>query len=371
MSKISNFNSFRYQRDLSKPVSKSQIEVIDELVAESRKLDFDINEGLLDDVTTGLSKFFLGDLSSASQIDKLREALLSAEIEYYDELADLQDKLSDLKGKDTAEKEIEFTSTSMEELTKAFKMRKKKLTDEIYKIIRGNKRLTDYYETGRAEDEYRLAQARYEVAKTKASNAEAVRKAKEAMEKAKAEAEKAKEEFKDEVESKEEKNKSKGKEGKKIEPINPEDEKKVINSKKASSLIDRKRELRKEIADLKADLENLLEKFHKKMSIKPESINQKMIDGVQREALEIAANLDSREGLLDLYSSMGRSPKEIEKILKGGSEVARISAKINQVISNPEKEIKGGGIKKEVSETFGKGKITPTKVKGLINKISK
>ncbi len=370
MSKISNFNSFRYQRDLSQPVSKEQIESIDELVAESRKLDFDINEGLLDDVTTGLSKFFLGDLSSASQIDKLREALLSAEIEYYDELADLHDKLSDLKGKDTAEKEIEFTSTSIDELTKAFKLRKKKLTDEIYKMIRGNRRLTDYYETGRAEDEYRLAQAKYEVAKNKAGNAEAVRKAKEAMEKAKAEAEKAKEEFKDEVETKEEKEKSKGG-GKKIEPINPEDEKKVINSKKASSLIDRKRELRKEIADLKADLENMLEKFHKKMSVKPESINQKMIDQVQREALEIAANLDSREGLLELYSSMGRSPKEIEKMLKGGSEVAKISSKINQAISNPEKSIKGGGIKKEVSETFGKGKITPSKVKGLINKISK
>jgi hypothetical protein len=366
MNRIGNFNQFRYQRDLSNPVSEKQMEIIDELVSESKKLDYDINESFLDDIKTGLSKFFLGDLSGASQIDKLREALLSSEIEYYDELAELKDKLEDLKDQKSTDKEIQFTTESIGELTKAFKIRKNKLMNEINRIIRGNKRLTDYYETGRMEDEYRLAQAKYEVAKNKSDNAEMIRKAKEEMEKAKMEAEKAKSEFEEEIESGKKETKKKN-----IELIDPEEEKKIIASKKVSSIIERKRELRKEIADLKADLENLLEKFHKKMITKSDSITQKMIENVQRQAIEIAVNIDSRESLLSLYSSMGKSEKEIEKIVKGGSQMSKISSKINQAINNPESNLNVGSLKKEVTEAFGKGKVSPSRIKGLINKISK
>lgn len=366
MNRVGNFNQFRYQRDLSKPVSESQIEIINELVSESKKLDLNLDESFLDDIKTGLSKFFLGDLSSASQIDKLREALLSSEIEYYDELADLKDKLSNLKDQKSTDKEIQFTTESIDELTKAFKIRKRKLMNEIERIIRGNKRLTDYYETGRMEDEYRLAQAKYEVAKNKSDNAEMIRKAKEEMERAKMEAEKAKEEFEEEIEAGKKESKKP-----KVKNIDPEEEKKIIASKKVSSIIERKRELRKEIADLKADLENLLEKFHKKMTTKSDSITQKMIENVQRQAMEIAANIDSREGLLSLYSSMGKSEKEIEKVVKGGSQMSKISSKINQAINSPESESNTVGLKKEVTEVFGKGKVIPSKIKGLINKISK
>jgi hypothetical protein len=147
-------------------------------------------------------------------------------------------------------------------------------------------------------------------------------------------------------------------------PVTTEEEKKVVSSKKASTIIDRKKELRKEIADLKAELESILESFYKKINRSPEKVNKQMIDKVQSKALEVSTYLDSRENLLDEYIRMGASEKEIQKSL---SSLSKISSNINKAIASGSDV--NTGSKKMIADAF-KGKVTASKIKGLINDIN-
>ena len=392
MRKVKGFHEFRFIKDLSKPVSESQIERVNELLSES-SLNIDVNEGFLDDIKTGLSKFFLGDLSGASIIDKLRSAILEAEIEYDEESAELVDQIEKLKeepgtDKKSIEKELDLKNKAMEELTKGFKIRKRKLMDEVERVIGGSKRLREYFEAGRAQDEYRLAQMRYEEAKKRADDQEKIRKAKAELEAAKKEAEAAKEELEKDMKGKKDDSEDSGESGAKgpdgpsgpeggeggpskgpnsptsMTPVTTEEEKKVVSSKKASTIIDRKKELRKEIADLKAELESILESFYKKINRSPEKVNKQMIDKVQAKALEISTYLDSRENLLDEYIRMGSSEREIQKSL---SSLSKISSNINKAIASGSDV--NTGSKKMIADAF-KGKVTASKIKGLINDIN-
>jgi hypothetical protein len=392
MRKVKGFHEFRFIKDLSKPVSESQIERVNELLSES-SLNIDVNEGFLDDIKTGLSKFFLGDLSGASIIDKLRSAILEAEIEYDEESAELADQIEKLKeepgtDKNSIEKELDLKNKAMEELTKGFKIRKRKLMDEVERVIGGSKRLREYFEAGRAQDEYRLAQMRYEEAKKRADDQEKIRKAKAELEAAKKEAEAAKEELEKDMKGKKDDSEDSGESGAKgpdgpsgpeggeggpskgpnsptsMTPVTTEEEKKVVSSKKASTIIDRKKELRKEIADLKAELESILESFYKKINRSPEKVNKQMIDKVQAKALEVSTYLDSRENLLDEYIRMGASEKEIQKSL---SSLSKISSNINKAIASGSDV--NTGSKKMIADAF-KGKVTASKIKGLINDIN-
>jgi len=392
MRKVKGFHEFRFIKDLSKPVSESQIERVNELLSES-SLNIDVNEGFLDDIKTGLSKFFLGDLSGASIIDKLRSAILEAEIEYDEESAELADQIEKLKeepgtDKKGIEKEIDLKNKAMEELTKGFKIRKRKLMDEVERVIGGSKRLREYFEAGRAQDEYRLAQMRYEEAKKRADDQEKIRKAKAELEAAKKEAEAAKEELEKDMKGKKGDSGEEGESGAKgpedpsgpeggeggsskgpssptsMTPVTTEEEKKVVSSKKASTIIDRKKELRKEIADLKAELESILESFYKKINRSPEKVNKQMIDKVQSKALEVSTYLDSRENLLDEYIRMGASEREIQKSL---SSLSKISSNINKAIASGSDV--NTGSKKMIADAF-KGKVTASKIKGLINDIN-
>jgi DNA repair exonuclease SbcCD ATPase subunit len=395
MRKVKGFHEFRFIKDLSKPVSESQIERVNELLSES-SLNIDVNEGFLDDIKTGLSKFFLGDLSGASIIDKLRSAILEAEIEYDEESAELADQIEKLKeepgtDKKSIEKEIDLKNKAMEELTKGFKIRKRKLMDEVERVIGGSKRLREYFEAGRAQDEYRLAQMRYEEAKKRADDQEKIRKAKAELEAAKKEAEAAKEELEKDMKGKRGDSGEDGESGEggtkgpegpsgpeggeddpskgpssptSMTPVTTEEEKKVVSSKKASTIIDRKKELRKEIADLKAELESILESFYKKINRSPEKVNKQMIDKVQAKALEVSTYLDSRENLLDEYIRMGSSEREIQKSL---SSLSKISSNINKAIASGSDV--NTGSKKMIADAF-KGKVTASKIKGLINDIN-
>ena len=100
------------------------------------------------------------------------------------------------------------------------------------------------------------------------------------------------------------------------------------------------------------------------MNRAPEKISQSMIDKVQTKALEVSTYLDSRENILNEYIRMGKSEREIQKNL---SSLSKISSDINKAIISGSDTSTGS--KKLVSAAFT-GKVTASKIKGLINDIN-
>jgi hypothetical protein len=146
------------------------------------------------------------------------------------------------------------------------------------------------------------------------------------------------------------------------------EEKKIVSSRKASTIIQHKKDLAIEIADLKYDLEEFLEKVRKKIAKDPKAISQKVMDKMQMDALEIASNLDSKQNLLDLYKTMGKTQSEIAKTSAKESKITEISNRINQAIADGNDS--SSGTKKTISDAFGEG-INMEKLQKAIQEISK
>ena len=126
---------------------------------------------------------------------------------------------------------------------------------------------------------------------------------------------------------KEDQQKPSGKSG-----IDSEREGKIIKSGKPKSIIQRKKDIGVEIANLKADLEEVLDKARKKI-IKGQA-SENTIKKFQRDAIEIAAILDSKINLLNLYKEMGKNEEEVRRNESKSSKIKDLTNKINQATSS-------------------------------------
>ena len=396
MQKLLKFSSFRTNKELLETTNPDIVNETESLKSESQILD----EGILDigGLLSKASSAIFGSFSRAGQVDELRKVILTAEIaivqdgyELEDELDKLRDDLSaakkskdDSKIKSLSDK-ITLKSKEQQEMLAAHKAKIRRAEDVLDKVVAKSERLKKYYEAGRSEDLFDLAQIKYKMAKDRSESSEKIFRAKEEMDSAKKEAEAASREKKEmldkeksdkEKSPKEDPKKSGGESKTEVEAPKPRkrkkadssEEKKIVSSRKASTIIQHKKDLAIEIADLKYDLEEFLEKVRKKIAKDPKAISQKVMDRMQMDALEIASNLDSKQNLLDLYKTMGKTQSEIAKTSAKESKITEISNRINQAIADGNDS--SSGTKKTISDAFREG-ISMEKLQKAIQEISK
>jgi len=396
MQKLLNFSSFQTNKELLETTNPDIVNETESLKSESQILD----EGILDigGLLSKASSAIFGSFSRAGQVDELRKVILTAEIaivqdgyELEDELDKLRDDLSaakkskdDAKIKSLSDK-ITLKSKEQQEMLAAHKAKIRRAEDVLDKVVAKSERLKKYYEAGRSEDLFDLAQIKYKMAKDRSESSEKIFRAKEEMDSAKKEAEAASREKKEMLDKeksdkkeapKEEPKKSGGESKTEVEAPKPRkrkkadssEEKKIVSSRKASTIIQHKKDLAIEIADLKYDLEEFLEKVRKKIAKDPKAISQKVMDKMQMDALEIASNLDSKQNLLDLYKTMGKTQSEIAKTSAKESKITEISNRINQAIADGNDS--SSGTKKTISDAFREG-ISMEKLQKAIQEISK
>jgi hypothetical protein len=396
MQKLLKFSSFQTNKELLETTNPDIVNETESLKSESQILD----EGILDigGLLSKASSAIFGSFSRAGQVDELRKVILTAEIaivqdgyELEDELDKLRDDLSaakkskdDAKIKSLSDK-ITLKSKEQQEMLAAHKAKIRRAEDVLDKVVAKSERLKKYYEAGRSEDLFDLAQIKYKMAKDRSESSEKIFRAKEEMDSAKKEAEAASREKKEmldkeksdkEKSPKEDPKKSGGESKTEVEAPKPRkrkkadssEEKKIVSSRKASTIIQHKKDLAIEIADLKYDLEEFLEKVRKKIAKDPKAISQKVMDRMQMDALEIASNLDSKQNLLDLYKTMGKTQSEIAKTSAKESKITEISNRINQAIADGNDS--SSGTKKTISDAFREG-ISMEKLQKAIQEISK
>jgi hypothetical protein len=396
MQKLLKFSSFQTNKELLETTNPDIVNETESLKSESQILD----EGILDigGLLSKASSAIFGSFSRAGQVDELRKVILTAEIaivqdgyELEDELDKLRDDLSaakkskdDAKIKSLSDK-ITLKSKEQQEMLAAHKAKIRRAEDVLDKVVAKSERLKKYYEAGRSEDLFDLAQIKYKMAKDRSESSEKIFRAKEEMDSAKKEAEAASREKKEmldkeksdkEKSPKEDPKKSGGESKTEVEApksrkrkkADSSEEKKIVSSRKASTIIQHKKDLAIEIADLKYDLEEFLEKVRKKIAKDPKAISQKVMDRMQMDALEIASNLDSKQNLLDLYKTMGKTQSEIAKTSAKESKITEISNRINQAIADGNDS--SSGTKKTISDAFREG-ISMEKLQKAIQEISK
>jgi hypothetical protein len=339
MSRFAKFSEFKNIKPLLEKANSEDMIEVNYIISELDN-DNNLDEGFLDDLKTGASKILFGSFSKAGMIDDLRKKLLDLEIKYYDTkfaLSDEIDSLEDDLAKASSEKnesmasalkkQIDAKNQEKTALVGSHKSNVKRVYDLLDKLITKSSRLREYWETTRAEDEYKLEQAKYQVLKNRSADVERLSKQKLEIEKAKKEAEDAAEKFKEELakgSKKGSKPKSSG--------IDPEKEGDIIKSGKPKSIIQRKKDLGVEIANLKADLEEVLAKARKKI-LKGQA-SENTIKKFQRDAIEIAAVLDSKINLLSLYKEMGKSEEEVRRNASKSSKIKDLTDKINKATSS-------------------------------------
>ena len=342
MSRFAKFSEFKNIKPLLEKANSEDMIEVNYIISE---LDNDsiLEEGFLDDLKTGASKILFGSFSKAGMIDDLRKKFLDLDIKFYDtkfELSDEIDNLEDELAKASKEKNESMASALKKQLDAknqektalvgSHKSNVKRVYDLLDKLITKSSRLREYWETTRAEDEYKLEQAKYQVLKNRSADAERLSKQKLEIEKAKKDAEDAAEKFKAEL-SKSSKKEDKG-DKPKSSGIDSEREGKIIKSGKPKSIIQRKKDIGIEIANLKADLEEVLEKARKKI-IKGQA-SENIIKKFQRDAIEIAVILDSKINLLNLYKEMGKNEEEIRRNASKSSKIKDLTDKINKATSS-------------------------------------
>lgn len=372
MSRFVNFTGFKNIKPLlEKADSKDMVEV--NYIISELDQDSTLDEGFLDDLKTGASKLLFGSFSKAGMVDDLRKKLLDLEIKYFDtkfelsdEIGNLEDDLSQaMKEKNetmisSLKKQLEAKNQEKSALEGSHKSNVRRVHELLDKLITKSSRIREYWETGRAEDEYKLEQAKYQVLKNRSASAERLAKQKIELEKAKKEAEHAADKFKDDL-SKVSKTEKKPKKN----TIDAEKEKKTISGGKPKSIIQRKKDLGIEIANLKADLEEILDKARKKV-IKGQA-SEKSMEKFHRDAIEIASVLDSKINLLNLYKEMGKNEEEIRKNSARSSKIKELTNKINQATSSGSGT--PGAVQKSVHGAFS-GKTNSSKIDKAISDLA-
>jgi hypothetical protein len=379
MKNIPSFNDFKKYESLLERANKDLYNELNSL--EGAEPQHTVNEGMfLDSIKNSISKFFLGSLSRVGMIDKARKLLVDLEIdaiekrfdfeESVDKLESQIDALSSINDKDRINaliRDRESKAREFEAFLKSHSTKVKKAKEFIQKAIESNPRRREYYEVGRSEDEVALAELEYKLAKEKADDSE-IKKYEEKIKAKKQEAEEKAHDLKDKMDDQDKK--SEESEGKKDLSLDPEKEKKKYSSRKAKDIIERKRQLEKDIADLRAEIERKLTAFEKKVKSLGDKLTTKYTDTVKYDLLELSSALDSKTNLLKILRGLGKSETEIQSKLSKEQEFTKLANLINQGITDGEDA--NSGTKKIISSVFitPGGKIDSGKIRNAKDKLN-
>ena len=378
MKNLPSFNDFKKYEHL---IETSSFELREEFNSlEFANPNHTVNEGAFGDyIKNSLSKFFLGSLSHVGMIDKARKILVDLEIdgiekraafeESVDALESQIDGLSSINDKEritALERDRDSKIKEFETFLKTNSLKIKKAKDFINKAIDNNTRRREYYEAGRADDEIALAELEYQMAKNKA-DADEIRRFEERIMSKKKEAEEKAQDLKDRMEKDEESTKPENVEDLSVDP---EAEKKKVSSRKGKDIIERKKDLEKEIADLRADMERKLNTLEKRLKSNPDKVSKSYIEKSRIELLEISSALDAKRNLLKLFRNLGKTEGDIEKKLSKEQEFTKLANLINQGIVDGEDA--NSGTKKIISDIFvtSSGTIDAGKLKSAKDKLN-
>jgi DNA repair exonuclease SbcCD ATPase subunit len=365
MKNLPSFNDFKKYESLIETVDRELNKEFASL--ESAEPNHTINEGIFGDyLKNSLSKFFLGSLSRVGMIDKARKLLVDLEIDIIEKRDSFEetiekldseiDGLSSINDKEKINAVIKDRDSKIKELesflkSHALKIRKAK--DYINKVIEGNSRRREYYEAARADDEIALAELEYKLAKDRADDAD-IKKFEEKIKEKKKEAEEKAQDLKDEMDKESESKKGPESDNADDLSLDPEKEKRKVAGRRGKDIIERKKELEKDIADLRADLERKLTTLEKRIKANPNKVSKSYVERIKVELLELSSALDSKKNLLKLFRDLGKTESDIDKKLSKEQEFTKLANMINQGIVDGEDA--NSGTKKIISDVF----VTPT-----------
>ena len=379
MKNLPSFNDFKKYESLIETVDTELRN--DFFSLETAETDHTINEGIFGDyLKNSLSKFFLGSLSRVGMIDKARKILVDLEIEDIEKRSDFEemiekldsdiDELSSINDKEKINALIKDRDNKIKELElfiKSHALKIKKAKDYINKVIDNNTRRRDYFEAARADDEIALAELEYKLAKDKADGS-SIKKFEEKIKEKKKEAEEKAQDLKDKMDKKSEKEQKSDS----IDDLSldPEKEKRKIAGRKGKDIIQRKKELEKDIADLRADIEIKLTALEKRIVTNPDKVSKSYIGKIKIELFELCSALDAKKNLLKLFRDLGKTESDIDKKLVKEPEFTKIANLINQGIIDGKDA--NSGTKKIISDIFttSPGTINVSKLKLAKNKIN-
>ena len=371
MKNLPSFNDFKKYGSLIETVDSELSEEFASL--ESAEPNHTINEGIVGDyLKNSLSKFFLGSLSRVGMIDKARKLLVDLEIdiiekkdafeESVDKLDSEIDGLSSINDKEkitAATRDRDSKIKEFDSFLKSHALKIKKAKDYINKVIENNTRRREYFEAARADDEIALAELEYKLAKDKADDSN-IKKFEEKIKEKKKEAEEKARDLKDQMDKKSE-----------SEPDNSDDlsldpakEKRKIAGRKAKDIIERKKELEKDIADIRADIERKLRSIQKRIKANPDNIGKEYTEKVKIELLELSSALDSKRNLLKLFRDLGKTESDIDNKLGKEQEFTKLTNMINQGIVDGEDA--NSGTKKIISDVFAPSGVDYNKLDSVI-----
>ena len=347
MSKIFKFEQYLEERDYFSPIGEELAEKI--FTWDSEK---SINEGLFDTIKNKLSKSIFGDFSKVSAIDTIRNGNLEIEkdivakkYEYSDKLDALELKLAEVKrsGNRTAilavENEISKKKEEYRTYIKSRKIQIEKGLSLLSKAIDKNKRRKEYYEAGKAEDELNLANYEYDMAKKKSNSSKEIDRLKKSLDKARTDAEILIQRFQNQVSSTpqfidiEIKDLS-----------DPVAIKKKLSSKRSSDLLELKKKTEKNIEDKKEELKKNLQELSNKIGTLNKSglsVRSSVLSDKEKEATEIANEIDAEINLLNLYNGVGNTKQEIQKKMNDSSDLNSLFSKINDAVKDAKDDSSG------------------------------
>ena len=136
--------------------------------------------------------------------------------------------------------------------------------------------------------------------------------------------------------------------------LDSEKEKKKVAGRRGKDIIERKKELEKDIADLRANIERKLTVLEKRIGANPDKVSKSYIEKAKIELLELSSALDSKKNLLKLFRNLGKTESDIDKVLSKEQEFTKLTNMINQGIVDGEDA--NSGTKKIISDVF----VTPS-----------
>ena len=381
MKNLPSFNDFKKYESLIETVDRELSEEFASL--ESANPNHTINEGIFGDyLKNSLSKFFLGSLSRVGMIDKARKLLVDLEIdiiekrdafeETIEKLDSEIDGLSSINDKEkinAVTKDRDSKIKELEAFLKSYALKIKKAKDYINKVIEGNPRRREYFEAARADDEIALAELEYKLAKDRADDSD-IKKFEEKIKEKKKEAEEKAQDLKDQMDKKSKSEKSPESDNSDDLSLDPEKEKKKVARRKGKDIIERKKELEKDIADLRSDIERKLTTLEKRIKANPNKVSKSYVERVKVELLELSSALDSKKNLLRLYRDLGKTESDIDKKLSKEQEFTKLTNMINQGIVDGEDA--NSGTKKIISDVFvtSSGTVDISKLRSAKDKLN-
>lgn len=365
MKNLPSFNDFKKYESLIETVDRELNEEFASL--ERSEPNHTVNEGIFGDyLKNSLSKFFLGSLSRVGMIDKARKLLVDLEIDAIEKRANFEENIEKLeseidglssindKGKiSSVEREREAKTKEFETFIKSHSLKIKKAKDFVSKVIDNNTRRREYYEAGRADDEIALAELEYKLARDKADDVD-IKKFQDKINAKKKEAEEKAQSLKDLMNKKSEEEKKDNGPDMEDLSLDSEKEKKKVAGRRGKDIIERKKELEKDIADLRANIERKLTVLEKRIGANPDKVSKSYIEKSKIELLELSSALDSKKNLLKLFRNLGKTESDIDKTLSKEQEFTKLTNMINQGIADGEDA--NSGTKKIISDVF----VTPS-----------